>query len=41
MYISLHVVVLRLLRKRGKRKASRKKRSILVSLDFEFRIAMH
>ncbi len=41
MYISLHDAILWLLRKRGKRKVARKKRSILTSLDFESRIAMH
>jgi hypothetical protein len=41
MYISIHVVVLRLIKKRGKKKIARKKRSVSASLDSESRIAMH
>ncbi len=41
MYISLHATILRLLRKRGKREATRKKMLVSISLHFESKIIMH
>jgi len=41
MYISLHAAILKLLRKIGKREATRNKMSVSVSLDFESRITVH
>jgi hypothetical protein len=41
MYISLHATILRLLRKKGKKEAIRKKRLVSISLHFESKITMH
>jgi hypothetical protein len=41
MYSSPLVLILRVFKKRGEREVVGKKRLVLASLDFEFRIAMH
>jgi hypothetical protein len=41
MYNSLLALVFRVFKERGEKEATRKKRSISASLDFESKIAMH
>jgi len=41
MYNSLLALVFRVFKERGEKEATRKRRSISASLDFESKIAMH
>jgi len=41
MYNSPHALVLKVLREKGERKATRKKRLVLASLDFKSKITVH
>jgi hypothetical protein len=41
MYNSILALVFRVFKERGEKEATRKKRSLLASLDFESKIAMH